>query len=182
MALDSRYRVRPLGLDDLTPLAETMTRQQRENGRDGRYFSPYPADAPPVTEDAARFERWRTRLPLPLDACDWMRAFGLCADDALVGHVTLHGARLAPEMHRASVGIGIERAHHRRGGGRALMNAALDAARAAGLSWVDLGVFEANAPARALYASLGFVETGRTEDRFRVEGVSLGDVQMTLRL
>ena len=34
----------------------------------------------------------------------------------------------------------------------------------------------------ALYARLGFVELGRTPDRFRVDGHRLEDVSMTLRI
>lgn len=40
--------------------------------------------------------------------------------------------------------------------GRALMDAAIDAARAAGAAWMDLGTSEDDVAARALYESLGF--------------------------
>ena len=55
-------------------------------------------------------------------------------------------------------------------------------ARAQGFAWIDLGVFEENVPAMRLYTALGFVPTGRVEDRFRVEGASITDVQMSLKL
>ena len=50
------------------------------------------------------------------------------------------------------------------------------------LAWVDLGVFGGNTPAQALYKQLGFVETGVTHDRFRIDGTSINDVRMSLRL
>jgi [ribosomal protein S18]-alanine N-acetyltransferase len=47
------------------------------------------------------------------------------------------------------------------GRGRALVNAAVDAARAQGAGRLYLEVSAENAPARALYAGLGFTEIGR---------------------
>jgi ribosomal protein S18 acetylase RimI-like enzyme len=61
------------------------------------------------------------------------------------------------------------------------MEAAIGFAKQADtLVWLDLHVFGHNAPAIALYRSLGFAETGRIEDRFRVEGQSIDDLLMTL--
>jgi RimJ/RimL family protein N-acetyltransferase len=54
------------------------------------------------------------------------------------------------------------------------------AADAEPIHWLDLKVFGHNTPARALYRSLGFVEIGTVADRFRIEGVSIDDVLMTL--
>jgi ribosomal protein S18 acetylase RimI-like enzyme len=48
-------------------------------------------------------------------------------------------------------------ARRRQGLGRALMNAAIELAREAGASWMDLGTSETDVAARALYESLGFV-------------------------
>jgi ribosomal protein S18 acetylase RimI-like enzyme len=44
--------------------------------------------------------------------------------------------------------------------GRALMNAAIDEARARGADYMDLGTSEDDVAARALYESLGFVNRG----------------------
>ena len=51
------------------------------------------------------------------------------------------------------------------GRGRALMNAAIEEARARGADYMDLGTSEDNVAARALYESLGFVnrEGGRPD-------------------
>jgi RimJ/RimL family protein N-acetyltransferase len=43
-------------------------------------------------------------------------------------------------------------------------------------------VFAHNHRARALYAAAGFIEVGTTRDRFRVDGVAIDDVAMTLAL
>jgi RimJ/RimL family protein N-acetyltransferase len=50
------------------------------------------------------------------------------------------------------------------------------------LMWIDLRVFAHNTAAHALYRSLGFVEIGTVPDRFRIEGESIDDILMTLRL
>jgi RimJ/RimL family protein N-acetyltransferase len=47
---------------------------------------------------------------------------------------------------------------------------------------MDLGVFADNTAARVLYGKLGFVEIGMWRDRFRVDGMQIDDIQMTLAL
>jgi putative acetyltransferase len=100
----------------------------------------------------------------------------------IVGHLDLHGGRLASEFHRAMLGMGVERGSRGKGHGRALLAAAIEWARDAELAWLDLGVFAHNHRARALYAAAGFVEVGITRDRFRVDDVAIDDVAMALAL
>lgn len=67
--------------------------------------------------------------------------------------------------------------------GRRLMDQAIGFCRQApSLAWLDLRVFGHNANARALYRSLGFVEVGVVEDRFRIGDKRIYDVIMTLAL
>ena len=54
--------------------------------------------------------------------------------------------------------------HRRRGLGLALMNAALDAARAQGADYVEVATSEDDTGARALYERLGFVNRERGPD------------------
>jgi RimJ/RimL family protein N-acetyltransferase len=91
---------------------------------------------------------------------------------------------MAAELHRALLGMGIERPFTGKGNGRRLMEAAIAWARdTRRLSWIDLGVFANNVPARKLYARMGFVEIGMRRDAFRVDdGVSVDDISMTLEL
>ena len=119
-----------------------------------------------------------------MTAPGWQRWFvAVTARGSIVGHVDLKGSRLKTGMHRCLLGIGIERGYRRRGLGRRLMTAAIEFARSAeSLSWVDLAVFANNAPARALYKTLGFVEIGTLEDRFRIEGLAIDDVMMSLKV
>lgn len=87
----------------------------------------------------------------------------LVAADAL-RIVVIENARvvgyLAAEIHSDGTGyidyVGVERGWQRRGIGRRLVMEATDRLLGSGVSTVNLTVRENNAPARALYASLGF--------------------------
>ncbi|MBT6443583.1 MAG: GNAT family N-acetyltransferase, partial [Acidimicrobiaceae bacterium] len=50
------------------------------------------------------------------------------------------------------------------------------------IDWLDLGVFDDNNAAQALYLKHGFEVVGRTPDRFRVDGQALDDIAMTLHV
>ena len=112
----------------------------------------------------------------------WQRCWvAIAADGNIVGDVELKGSSLTSELHRCELGIGIERPSRGGGLGRRLMETAIEFARGVEtLAWVDLRVFAHNAPGRALYRSVGFVEVGTLADRFRIDGQSIGDVMMTL--
>jgi len=159
--------------------AEHMERHSAESGRGGDIvFAPF-EDFDGEAWQAKRAELWR----LPVDEPGWERLWGAFDADCMIGHVTLNGAFLAASLHRARLGLGIERAYRRRGLGRALMHTALTWARdEPSLAWVDLGVFTHNQVARALYESLGFMEGATVADLFRVHGRSIDDVTMSLRL
>lgn len=165
---------------DLDGFARHMVEHMRESGREGSaHFAP---KRMLVREDvsAAAHTRWSKDLDEPV----WGRAFLLWAGNSVVGHAELRGGRILAEMHRAVLGMGINRAFTGKGHGRRLALAAIDWAREeAGLSWIDLGVFANNTRARRLYASLGFVEQGAREDAFRIDGgIIVTDVQMALDL
>ena len=86
-------------------------------------------------------------------------------------------------MHRCTLGIGIEAEFCGKGLGTELLQTILTFARQhACLHWIELGVFHANLPARALYRKFGFVEAGVIRDKFRIAGVNIDDVIMTLAL
>ncbi len=133
----------------------------------------------PAAVRALALARWSTALTEP----GWRRAWGLWLSGAVVGVVDLAGGQLPTESHRATLGVGIEQTHRGRGWGRRLVETAIGWARQEpAISWVDLGVFEGNDRAVALYRKLGFVECGRVPDRFRVDGTSITDIHMTLRV
>lgn len=63
--------------------------------------------------------------------------------------------------HRASFGVGIEKAYWGLGVGRAMTLACIECARQAGYRQLELEVVSANDRAIALYKSCGFIEYGR---------------------
>lgn len=172
--------IAPLGLGDLDPFVRHMQAHAAESGRDGDpIFMPWGREKP---LDLADFRmRRRARVGRSLDEDGWERAWGLFDGEAIGGHVQLLGSAIPAARHRASVGMGLERAWRRRGWGEKLLTTALDWAREQTfLDWVDLGVFGENVAAHALYTKLGFRETGRVEDRYRVDGETIDDIEMTL--
>lgn len=171
--------IRLLRTSDLRAAGRHIERHAHESGRDGDIvFAPFwefDRDA----YEASRYESWRRALDLP----GWERCWAAMVEDKAIGHLDLTGGHLYSSLHRARLGIGVERAYRAQGIGSALLEAAIRWAKAEReLSWVDLSVFAHNERARALYERLGFRETGRTLDAYRVHGQSIEDVHMTLRV
>jgi RimJ/RimL family protein N-acetyltransferase len=69
--------------------------------------------------------------------------------------------------HVADLGLMVARSHRRQGLGRALLDAAVDWARRAGVSKLELHVFPHNQPALALYDSYGFRREGYRASHYR---------------
>lgn len=63
--------------------------------------------------------------------------------------------------------IAVQADRRRRGLGRALLAAVVEQARSGGAQSLFLEVGADNAPARSLYAQVGFVEVGRRRDYYR---------------
>lgn len=100
------------------------------------------------------------------------QAFGAWAGDALVGSVALEYSAKPKTRHSALlIGMYVRPALQRRGVGRRLVQAAIAAAQArGGISALQLTVTEGNAPAIALYASLGFHTWGVEPQALRTAG------------
>ena len=125
----------------------------------------------------------RAALTLPVTTPGWQRCFVARVDGRAVGHVDLKGGTLKVQLHRCELGIGIEAPYRRAGLGRRLMESAIDLCRRErSLDWLDLRVFAHNTQALALYKVLGFQEVGIIEDCMRIDGQSIDDVLMTLRV
>lgn len=179
----SAYEIRAAHVDDLDAWHAHLAATLGENGVDGRYFTPFTEEQSQTRFTPERLALAKTRLARSTGELDWLRVFlAVTAEGAVVGHADLSGGKIASELHRTTLGLGVERRHHRRGLGERLMTTAIAWARNEGLVWMDLGVFAGNDPAIALYQKLGFVEIGRALDRFRVGDAALTDISMTLRL
>ena len=69
--------------------------------------------------------------------------------------------------HRAQFGIGVLKDYWGLGIGRALLNACIECAKAAGYEQLELDVVKDNERAISLYKNLGFVEFGRNPKGFK---------------
>ena len=78
----------------------------------------------------------------------------------VVGRLSLARDPHPASGHVADLGLMVAAAHRRRGIGRALLEAAVDWARAQGVEKLELHVFPHNAPAIALYEAFGFRREG----------------------
>jgi len=83
-------------------------------------------------------------------------------DGAVVGEVSFRAGPTRRTHHQGLLGLSVAAAWRRRGVGRALMTTLIEWCREhTDIERVCLWVFSNNAPALALYRSLGFVEEGR---------------------
>ena len=179
--------IRPIERDGLDALMAYLEEQMQENGRDGRpIFQPYSRDAPWVASE--RMEPFRRGLDAPVGEPHWRRTWGAFDDSgagggAIMGHVDLRAHDEPSTRHRALLGMGVHRAHRRRGLGRALVEFVMAWAREeTALEWIDLGFLGGNTPAERLYRSVGFEVVGRVRDMFRVDGLSVDDIRMAVRV
>ena len=110
---------------------------------------------------------------------DSSREIGLVAevDGVITGTAGVDSIGSAEKIrHRASFGIGIDQAWWGLGIGRALTEACIECAGAAGYSQLELEVVAANERAYRLYQSLGFVEYGRNPRGFRPRAGGLQEI------
>lgn len=81
--------------------------------------------------------------------------------DRVIGHLSVSREEHPITRHVASLGMAVAPEWRGRGVGSALMEGAIEWARAHGVEKVALSVYPDNARALALYAKFGFVEEGR---------------------
>ena len=92
------------------------------------------------------------------------------AEEGIVGRLSLGRDPHPASVHVADLGLMVARSHRRRGIGRALLEQAVDWARASGVSKLELHVFPHNEPALALYESFGFEREGFRRRHYRRSG------------
>lgn len=115
----------------------------------------------------------------------WKRTFIAKPEDNLVvGEITVfNDPPLRSSLHRVTLAMGVERNYRSKGLGTKLLETCIGWLRTnTNVEWVDLYVFANNKPARKLYENFGFKEVGCTEDRFRVRGESITDIEMVFKI
>lgn len=113
-------------------------------------------------------------LSLPSDQSGWRRVWVARNElGAIVGHIDLRAHREKNTLHRALLGMGVDRDHRRMGIGRLLMETAFQwAHEEAGLEYIDLQVLSQNQAAIKLYERSGFMKLGEILDMYRINGNS----------
>lgn len=129
---------------------------------------------------AAERDRIGTEPPVDVDARS--EKFAQTAEASVVAEA---GGRIVGHAHverdpfgAGEFGIVIDAGWRGRGVGSALMQAAIEWARAEGLHKLCLEVFPTNTPAIALYRKYGFVEEGRRVKQYRRASGELWDSLM----
>jgi RimJ/RimL family protein N-acetyltransferase len=89
------------------------------------------------------------------------------AEEGIVGRLSVARDVHPASRHVADLGLMVAAGHRRRGVGRALLEAAADWAREAGVRKLELHVFPHNAPAIALYEQFGFRREGYRRAHFQ---------------
>ncbi len=174
--------IRPASADDLPVLFAYLGEQLAENGREGLLFQPM-APTQAGVPDAMR-ERFTNGVMTPVGQPGWRHVWiALDEDGAIAGHIDLRGRQEATASHRVLLGMGVRHDLRRAGLGTRLVQTALSWAREhPAFAWVDLEVLAQNHKARALYARMGFHQTGEAPDRYRIGGVPVGEVSMSFKL
>lgn len=103
-------------------------------------------------------------------------------DGALVGRLSVARDTHPASAHVADLGLMVAADARRRGVGRALMEAAVEWARGAGIRKLELHVFPWNAAAIALYERVGFEREGYRKGHYHRAGGDVDAILMAYRV
>jgi RimJ/RimL family protein N-acetyltransferase len=121
----------------------------------------------------------------------YLRAVGRHADaavlvavdaDRIIGRLSLARDPHPSSSHVADLGLMVAASHRRRGVGRALLSAAVNWARRAAVTKLELHVFPWNEPAIQLYEAFGFEREGLRRRHYLRDGVAVDALLMAYHL
>lgn len=175
------FTIRQTAIEDIKDFTRHCIFHMREKGIGGIYVHPFSSSHIWNEEEfsANLIKKWSSEPFSP----NWEIAWVAIVEGKFVGHINLRCGGIEAQKHRMRLGMGIENSFRSMGIGKSLLNKALSWAKGAEeISWIDLSVFSKNEVARKLYANMGFVATHTIEDALRVDGESIDDIQMVLKL
>jgi RimJ/RimL family protein N-acetyltransferase len=100
------------------------------------------------------------------------------ADGAIVGRLSIARDNHPASAHVADLGLMVAKDTRRQGVGRALLEAAVDWARAGGVRKLELHVFPWNEPALRLYEQFGFEREGYRKAHYHRAGEDVDAILM----
>ena len=103
-------------------------------------------------------------------------------DGTLVGRLSVARDTHPASAHVADLGLMVAQTARRQGVGRALLEAAVDWARGAGIRKLELHVFPWNEAAIALYERFGFEREGYRRGHYRRAGADVDAILMAYRV
>jgi len=103
------------------------------------------------------------------------------SDGAIVGRLSVARDTHPASAHVADLGLMVAKDARRQGVGRALMEAAVDWARVAGIRKLELHVFPWNEPAIRLYEQFGFEREGYRKGHYHRAGEDVDAILMAYR-
>ena len=104
------------------------------------------------------------------------------ADGQVVGRLSVSRDQHPASRHVADLGLMVAAERRGQGIGRGLLEAAVDWARAAGVTKLELHVFPWNEPALRLYERFGFEREGVRRGHYRRAGEEVDAILMAYRL
>jgi len=156
--------------------AAELTRYLLATTQETEFVLRYPEECSGSVEEEAAFLSAIEKSPNALMISAWVgdRVVGTCQIDFL-SHLKTR--------HRAGVAIAVLRDFWGQGLGSVLLRELIAVARERGAAQLELEYIEGNDRAAALYRRLGFRETGRLPDGYRLrDGGSYAMIQMVLKL
>ncbi len=103
-------------------------------------------------------------------------------DGAIVGRLSVARDPHRASHHVADLGLMVAAGHRRRGIGQALLEQAVEWARAAGVRKLELHVFPWNEPAIRLYEQFGYEREGLRRDHYRRDNEYVDAILMAYRV
>ena len=100
--------------------------------------------------------------------------------EGIVGRLSVGRDPHPASSHVADLGLMVAKGHRRRGIGRALLEQAVEWARGAKVSKLELHVFPHNEPAIQLYDAFGFRREGYRQGHYRRDGDVVDAILMAL--
>lgn len=168
---------------DLIPFFNYLENHLSENGQDGTpLFQPLSREITGIPESTK--DKFAQGFSSEFSELSW-RQLWLVKDSSehIRGHIDLRHHNDSNCSHRVLLGMGVDSSCRKQGVGTKLVDSVITYCQEhEEIEWLDLCVLSENTPAKNLYLKAGFYITGEFEDQYRIDGRSIAETAMTLRV